>query len=247
MNILYLDESGTATGWDVQNHFVLGGVAVHEGQIYRLTKVLDAVQEKYFPSISVPIEFHATEIRRGKNRFKDFTPSKREDILSDVYKIISDATYPNLVLFATAIHISAVENQFQARTKVLEDLCQRFNMFLTRKFHAGLPNKGLLIIDRHREEEYRHLISEFQSAGTSYGCLGNIVDIPYFARCRETRMLQLADFCANAVFRYYERNDTKYIDMIFDRFDKRSKDSPPEGLKHFTNEECGCYACSWRT
>jgi len=246
MNLLYLDESGSADGWKVQDHFVLAGVAVHEGQIYGLTREIDAVQTKYFPSISIPVEFHATEIRRGKNRFKDFNPSRREEILTDMYNVICNATYPNLVAFATAIHISAVENPMQARRIILEDICQRFNRFLTRKFKTGLPSKGLLIIDRNREEEYRQCISEFQSSGTKYGYIDNIVDIPYFARCHETRMLQLADFCANAVFRYYESDESKYLDMILPRFDKRSKEGPLDGLKHITKEECECYACHWR-
>jgi len=78
MYLLYLDESGDPNGWQIQKHFVLGGVAIHEGQIYTLNQKLDAIQKQYFPGISFPISFHATEIMRGKAHFKDFAPNIRE-------------------------------------------------------------------------------------------------------------------------------------------------------------------------
>lgn len=246
MYLLYLDESGNPNGWQEQKNFVLGGVAIHEGQIYGLSKQLDAIQEKYFPGILISINFHATDIRRGKGHFKDFTPDTRDQILRDVYSVIHNSRFPNLVAFATVMNISAVQNAMQVRRETLEDVCLRFNTFLIRFAKAGTPTKGLLIIDRHREDEYRQLIGDFQNSGTKAGYIGNIVDIPYFARCHMTRMLQLADFCVNAVFRFYERNDSRYFDMIQPRFDRRHKNHPPDGLKHITNEPCSCIACAWR-
>jgi hypothetical protein len=247
MFLLYLDESGVANGWNVQKHYVLAGVAVFEGQIHRITSALDAIQEKYFPNISIPISFHATEIRRGKKQFKDFTPTIRQNILKDVYTVISNTRFPNLIAFATGIHISAVTSPEQVRSDTLEDVCSRFNTFLIRQHKVGKPSKGLLIIDRNRAEEYRQLVNDFKIGGTKSGYIDNIVDIPYFARCPETRMLQVADFVSNAVFRYFEKNDSTYLNLILPRFDRREKDHPPDGLKHITKESCSCIACSWRT
>jgi hypothetical protein len=245
--LLYLDESGDPNGWQSQSHCVLGGVAVFEGQIYTLSSELEHIQDKYFPDILFPIAFHATEIRRGKGQFKDFTPEIRDKILEDVYGVISNTRFPNLIAFATAIHMSAVQNAEQVRRDLLQDVCQRFNTFLIRQHKAQRTTKGLLIIDRNRAEQYRQLIFDFKQSGTKYGYIDHIVDIPYFARCHETRMLQLADFCANAVFRYYERNDDKHLKQILPRFDKRHKDHPPDGLKHITKDKCECLACQWRT
>ena len=52
MYVIYLDESGDPNGWNNnQNHFVIGGLAIHEGQISRIGKVLDDVQAEFFPEI----------------------------------------------------------------------------------------------------------------------------------------------------------------------------------------------------
>jgi hypothetical protein len=77
MYLFYLDESGTPNGWQEQNHYVLGGVAVFEGQLNRISSTLDALQTKHFPNIRIPIAFHASEIRRGKGQFKTFSPKKK--------------------------------------------------------------------------------------------------------------------------------------------------------------------------
>jgi hypothetical protein len=181
-----------------------------------------------------------------KGNLKHFHLKKREEIMSDVYDIIASIRFPNLIAFATAMHISAVDNIEQVRRDILGDICQRFNTFLIRQHRAGKPSKGLLIIDRNQAEQYRQLVNDFKIGGTKYGYIDNIVDIPYFARCPDTRMLQFADFISNAVFRYYERNETTQINKIVSKFDKREKDHPPDGLKHIVHVDCDCIACSWR-
>ena len=53
MYILYIDESGDSYYWNEQNHFVLAGVAVHEGQVRNITSKLDEIQNKFFPDINI--------------------------------------------------------------------------------------------------------------------------------------------------------------------------------------------------
>lgn len=229
----------------MQKNFVLGGVAIHEGQIYTLNKELNTIQEKYFPGITVPIEFHVTHIRKGKGpHFNKFSEDVRERIIDDVYNIIQKAYFPNLIAFATSIDISAVKNPNQACHACFEDVCQNFNLFLYHQYKKGIPVKGLLIIDRGREKQYLQHFGEFKKSKAIQEYLGNIIDIPYFAACSETRMLQIADFCSNAVFRYYETDITQEIDKILPRFYFGPRYHPIFGLKHMTEDRtCQCYAC----
>jgi len=246
MYLLYLDESGDPNGWDTQNNFVLGGVAVHEGQIYGLAKQLDDIQTSFFPGISVPIIFHATDIAAGKNKFRLLSPEDRGRLLDAIYQIIARAGFPNLIAFATAIDISCVNSPDQVIHDTFQDVCQRFNTFLMRQYKHGHPDKGLLIIDRAHQERYRQLITDFRRSGTQFGYVHNIVDIPYFASRHDTRMLQIADFCTHAVFRRYEKSDPEYFSKILVCFDKRGPRMPPDGLKHIIRDSCSCEACHWR-
>ena len=249
--VVYLDESGNLGSFrNDQDHFVIGGIAVHEGQIRRLSDRLNSIQSAFFPEISIPLKFHATDINSGRGRFRTISASDRQQLLDAVYAVIADSLYPHAVLFATAIHISAVESAEQALRDTIEDITQRINTFLVRLHRSGNTQKSLLVIDRSDETEgkYRSLISDFRTSGTSHGYLGNIVDIPYFSQSGDTRLLQLADFVAYAVFRYYERGDSQFLNKVFTPFDGRMKDAKRDGLKHIirSTEECACMACSWR-
>ena len=250
MYVIYLDESGDPNAWSKQNHFIIGGIAIHEGQIRRLSNVLDDVQAEFFPGISVPLKFHAVDINSGRDRFRSICKSVRQRMLETVYDEIAKTAYPNAVLFATAMHISSVRHAEQALRGTFQDIAQRINTFLLRFHHQGKPQKGLLIIDRSQstESRYRTLIADFRGEGTEHGYLHNIVDIPYFSQSSDTRLLQLADFCAYAVYRYYERNDGQFLKRILPRFDRRTPDYGPDGLKHIikTDGLCQCVACSWR-
>jgi hypothetical protein len=243
MYLFYIDESGDPFAWDQNDNFILAGVAIHEGQVRNLTRQLDDIQEKYFPTISIPIEFHAGAILSGKDRFRRIEENIRDQIMDEIYEIIKSAGFPNLITFATAIHVSAVKNGAQALEDCLEDICQRFNTFLKYQFQAGYPDKGLLIMDKSgRETRIRELMSTFEQQGTKCGYLGNIMDVPYFADSKHTRMLQIADFVAFAFGRYLNSQDKSFFDKISKRISR--KDDKAVGFKHILDirQSCPCMA-----
>ena len=234
MYLIYLDESGNPNGWTNQDHFVIGGVAVHEGQVQRLSDRLDAVQSEFFPNIYVPLNFHAVDIRSGNGRrFRRMVRDVREDLLEAVYDAILDIPYPGVVPFATAIHISAVVSAEQALRDTFEDVLRRVNAFLAQSDRAD-PQYGLLVIDRSQftESRYPALLSEIRR--TAPERVDRIVDVPYFSQSSDTRLLQAADFCAHAVFRHYERGDGHFLDRIMPRSNSDGSDSPRDGLRYIT-------------
>ncbi len=53
--VVYLDESGNPGSFrNSQDHFVIGGIAVHEGQIRQLSDRLDDIQSRFFTSVGIP-------------------------------------------------------------------------------------------------------------------------------------------------------------------------------------------------
>jgi len=247
VHILYLDESGGPNSWNTQKNFVLGGAAVHEGQIYTMSKELDALQEKYWPGISFSIEFHVSPIRHGKGIFREMSRDLRENLIADVYKVIGKQIFPGFIAFATSIDASAVQNANQVTHDCFEEVCQNFNRYLYHQFKRDTPAKGLLVIDRGRDIIYRQLFREFKDSPDVQKYLAGIVDIPYFTACRETRMLQIADFIANAVWRYYEYGEDQALNEIIGRFYRGPRPYLDSGLAHITSDDtCDCYACTYK-
>ena len=101
-----------------------------------------------------------------------------------------------------------------------------------------------MILDRSRQEKrLQALLNTYQREGGRFGRLVNFADVPFFADSTASRLIQLADLIAWAVFRRYERGDSRYFDRIIGQFD--SEEGRIHGLSHRTlnRQEGFCPAC----
>ena len=129
-----------------------------------------------------------------------------------------------------------------------EDLISRFDMQMARLYHSGNEQRGLLILDESSyETSLQSLAHRFRSTGTRWqNRLRNIPEVPLFVDSRASRLIQLADHVAYAVFRRYERSDTEYFDIIVNKFN--SEEGKLHGLAHkqTVDQNCMCPACMSR-
>lgn len=243
MYLLYLDESGNEDD-PSDKHFVLGGAAVFERQTFYLSRDLDGVQTRHFPGLP-PIEFHASAIRSGRGFWRDIERQKREEVLRDIARVISDAN-PEVFLFAAVVEKSDRLWGENAVERATEAVCNRFDIFLMRLYQeANDAQRGLLIFSQGRfDKRAKVWVRGFRELGTRWGILRNLSDIPYFAGMRETRLLQIADFVAHAAFLLYERRDPGLIGPFLHRFVRR--EGILHGLVHYRTDigaNCDCPAC----
>ena len=246
MHILYLDESGVHAE---ASYFVLAGLAVFEREIYWYAQDVDALQNRYFPDIDEPVEFHASSlhVRTPEDAPEPFNRLSREDLrqlLTDIYQIIRSRRG---VLFATAIEKAWCTNE-EPYARAFEDLTSRFDLYLRRintqhQTQQQEEERGIIAV---AESSYRRnlevLGERFRGGSTRWGAIRTVADVPFFLPARNTRLLQLADFCANAVFARYNSGLTRDFDMIAPRVDRES--GRVHGLVHLTRDHtCVCLAC----
>ena len=217
MYLLYLDESGNE-GDAKDRHFVLAGIAVFERVTFFLSKYLDEVQTRHFPGIQ-PVPFHASHIRNGMDFWRKTDSKLRTTVLGDIGKVITRAKYPGAVLFAAVVEKTDRLFGDKAVEYATESICRRFDTFLTnRGVEAKEKQRGLLIFSEGRfHKRARVWVTGFRELGTRWGALRCLSDIPYFASMRDTRLLQIADFVAYAVFQLYEKTRTSLfcLDSLF--------------------------------
>jgi len=131
--------------------------------------------------------------------------------------------------------------------RAFEELCNRFDLFLKRLHAQGNTQRGLLIFDETRyERTLQTLLATYRDTGTRFGRVYNFADVPFFADSKSTRLLQLADLVAYAVFRRYERANTWLLDQIIGNFDNEG--GIIHGLVHLTSNRsaCTCPSCLTR-
>lgn len=248
MYLLYIDESGNEDD-PADKHFVLGGAAVFDRVTFFLSQAIDQIQQKHFPG-SPPIAFHASQIRAGRGFWRTVDRETKTQVLTDLSSAIAQSNRPGVVLFAAAIEKTSALYGEDAVERATAEICRRFDVYLKRRYHDdGQRERGLLIFSEGRfHKRARVWVRGFRELGTRWGLLHNLVDIPYFASAEETRLLQVADIVAHAVFLLYERRDSRLIGPFLDRFDQH--DGVLHGLVHVKADHlaaCECPACASRS
>ena len=125
-----------------------------------------------------------------------------------------------------------------------EDLCSRFDRYLGRLRGEGERQRGLVILDESAHETtLQRMAREFRTLGTRWGVIRNLADTPLFVDSRASRVVQLADHVAYAVFRRYNSHDAQYFDVMAPKFD--SSEGVVHGLSHkqMVDPNCMCIAC----
>lgn len=230
---------------------MLAGLAVFEREIYWFSKELDDLQQEYFPEEPETVMFHATKLRVGNSEkveepWSRLSAEKRRELKYRIYSIIRNRRG---VLFGCAVEKrpdnTRGEDYYE---RAFEDLISRFDLFLSRvNRQAVAENKeeqrGLIVL---AESSYQKTIAilarRLSEQGTRWGALHNVSDVPLFAPAKDTRLLQYADFCANATYGRYHNKLTGDFDRITPKFDQEN--GVMHGLSHISTDlSCGCVAC----
>lgn len=147
-------------------------------------------------------------------------------------------------VFGVAIEKAWLPNE-EPYYRAFEDLVSRFDLFLRRinSQSGGPEQRGIIAV---AESSYRDnlevLVERFRGGGTRWGQVRALAEVPFFLPSKNTRLLQLADFCANAIYGRYNHGITRDLDIIAPRFDRQG--DRIHGLVHLTRDhECHCLAC----
>ena len=242
MYLLYLDESGLHES----PYFVLAGLAVYETQTHPLSSEVDRVLIDNLPEHAHSEPFRATAIRSGtKPPWSQLDQRRRFSLLDQAYEIIRNS---QAVLFGVAVERgwqSTGENEY---LYALESIARRFDAYLRRQYYLeSNPQRGLIIV---AESQFRQRIEALaltiQQEGTRWGEIWNLSELPLFTSAANSRMLQLADLCANAVHARYATGHARHFDRIAPRFD--ASDGVFHGLWHASRDHqtCTCPGCLTR-
>ena len=216
MYIIYLDESGTH---DSRN-FVLAGLAVFERETYFLAQEMDRLQGKYFPGQRRPINLHASALGAPDGDVElpsnELSAEQRIELLREVYPIIAESRSR---LFGVVIDKTVIpSNQYE---RGFEEIVSRFDQMLARFYSQNNQQRGLIVVAESSYRENIELLArDIAERGHRWGETHNLADIPYFTPAGSTRLLQLADFVSNAIFRRYERSDARAFDVLMPHFDQ---------------------------
>jgi len=246
MHMLYVDESGGDDHSSADRHFVLGGISAFERTPYHLSADVEEIQKEFFPSVTDPIEFRASAIWNGNGEpWNSMARPERMKIMRAIYRLLARSS-KGVVLFGIAMHkpdfprVSPIQ-------RTCEEMAGHFDAYLQALEIEQDKQRGLMIFDQSRHEKtVQALLRQYRTTGASFGVVRHMAEVPLFTDSKITRMLQLADFVAYAIYRRYESSDAQFFDMILPRFSEAG--GVLHGLKHLNTDfqDCYCPGCLTR-
>lgn len=216
MYLLYADESGTSQ--DVsQQYFILAGFCVFERQCYWLGEELEKIAARFNPGDSSSVELHGSPMLSGKKFWRQYPKEVREQAIQDALRLVS--RHPNNRIFASVIKKIAVSPQDPVEV-AFEQLASRFDHYLKRLHKSGDTHRGLIVFDKSTyETTLQTLATDFRTVGYTWDVIRNLAEVPLFLDSKASRLIQLADLIAFAIFRHYERGDSRFYSIIQSGFD----------------------------
>jgi hypothetical protein len=234
MYLLYIDESGSIDDPE-QQYFVLAGVCAFERTTHWIEQSLNDIAERFAPTRSHQLELHGSPMRSGREGWKRFPLHVRQQAIKDtlISGIVAQSPL-NVRLFGAVIHKASLDRQDPVEL-AFEQLAHRFDLFLQRRYQKyGDAQRGLVLFDNSTtERRIQTLAREFKYVGHTYGKTRNYAKVPVFLDSRSSRLVQLADLVAFALFRFHEYGDEQFYTLIKHRFD--SEGGVEHGLYRYTD------------
>ncbi len=178
------------------------------------------------------------------NDYIHLTFQERRQLLLELLGLV--ATWEDCRLFVEAIQKTNYRYPDPPFQEAFTQLVSRFESFLTNFGRYNQANlKGIIIQDDNPTEakQLTQLMKEFHSKGTPWRNIDKIVETPLFVDSQLTEMIQVADACAYATRRFFEKAETNLFDIIYPRFDRAG--ATVVGIRHYTGSQpCTCRVCA---
>ncbi|MGR3914313.1 MAG: DUF3800 domain-containing protein [Gammaproteobacteria bacterium] len=216
MFFLYADESGSPSR-PSQKHFIFAGVTVFERQAHWLSRDLEKIASSFGKHTSASMELHGSPMWGGKSAWRKVPKDERINTIKNALRLIDGKDYR---IIASVVNKEAIAPEDPVRF-TFHQVISRFDHFLVRQFtHYKNPQRGLLVCDKsNMENSIQTMATEFKTKGHLQRKLRNMAEVPVFVDSKATRLIQLADLVAYALFRKYERDDNTLYEVIKDKFD----------------------------
>lgn len=247
MYLLYSDESGNvANPHDAA--FVVGGIAVHEDAVRPLAGEINNVLANFVGvKRAKGLEIHGSPLRRGRDGWESFSVAKRHALAHTLLELVVDWEHKGSESILEPFVVAIDRNHSQSPMETAYgELLFAFDRYLRHGRRQGEPHNGVLVADRCTYE--RTLAAWVEVARARYRRpqqdarrLYALAETPFFVDSQSTRLMQLADLIAHAIFRAYNGGDWRWAETLLPALvggDNRR-------LVHLTSDQsCSCAACT---
>lgn len=183
---------------------------------------MEKIAQRFNAADPSSVELHGNPMLQGNKGWKQIAQVERLNAIKDALCAL-DRTHHSTKIFAVVVEKNAVTDENPVEF-AFEQLLNRFDRYLGRLHLQGDTQRGLLIVDKSTfERRFQGLAENFRTEGHRWGRLRNIAEVPLFADSRASRLIQLADLVSYSVFRFFEKSDDRFMELVRHRLDREGQ------------------------
>jgi hypothetical protein len=196
----------------------VGGEVLYFIKSTFLSDQLEQIAARFNPADPMSVELHGSPMVSGRGSWRSFPKSDRYQAIQYILKVFLES-HPSNRLFASVIKKAVVSPKDPVEV-AFEQLASRFDRYLIRLHKNDNTQRGIIIFDKSTyETTIQSLATDFRTIGYQWGVIRNFSEVPLFLDSKASRLIQLADIIAYAIFRYFEKGDSTFYSIIQSRFD----------------------------
>ena len=231
MQLLFIDESGTPPPPTKKNTktFVLGGIIIPDGIWHQVDNDLKNLKSTNNIRGEIKWRYFSPHNKDAENPFIDWSwenkDSFRKQLLFTISKYKSIKVIASYANVEEAYQQSYINNENDIYWYCYKVLVERFQYYLQDISRSiGTRQCGMIICD-HRESSQdirlRNLHQNMLNSGGWYTSrYENFIETLLFAPSHMSTGIQLADIIGGCVFRYTEKKDDTFFNIIKGMFRK---------------------------
>ena len=228
MYIVFIDESGQPGGYDsntqklvggATKYFILSGFMIDGNDLINIEQKLNQVKIKYGLSKDIEAKWNSSYKALG------MTLEEYQKYKSEICEIIAE--YRNSVVGIVMDkqecykNKKGIESHNDLYAYALNLLMERFCMEVTDRHGRDTNIPVILFTDSRKNDNNNKLDKELQisyrrakNMGTKYIGFPNFSESLVFIDSQYSSGIQLADFCAGAIFKKFEDNVSEFQDIL---------------------------------
>lgn len=223
MHLLYLDESGNHSD---ARWFVLAGLSVPERQTHWIEQSLNTIAQQFDHEQALSVELHGNPMHKGNGRWRKVEKQRRETAITQaLHDGVFSRMHFGIRLFAAVIDREKLQSNETPIDIAFEQVASRFDHLLTRlnQRTGRTQERGLILCDKASNElSIQAVARKFKYEGHQWGRTRNYAEVPVFLDSENSRLIQLADLVAYAIYQHYAHGFSTYFDSIRTCFDSES-------------------------
>lgn len=193
---MYVDETGTPEFSDHTQFFILGGIVIHEKDIWDVRKKVFGFKQKHFTGTYIESEIHMHDMLMSKKEFRTLRGEEKRLVVEKTYEMIRDLP---ITVIAAVIDKSRFEKEhptWRVLKTALIILVSRYNHYL--KSVQGSQVQGIIRFDKSTDKrriEIRNIMKMLRTAKTN-NQVSNILDKVYFVNSDGSAGIQVSDIAS---------------------------------------------------